>query len=418
MEHFAHPSHSGRHSDDTTTVNLPVCKSTLARWLILEAVDGKATLAELLDQAPTLPDDLRVLRLGLEGGGIDCRDSGTALRLLTAYHAIRGGEHTFTGSERLCQRPISELLDLLTVAGAKITPLGAQGHLPFTLRSDRPLHFPETIDAHHWRSSQYVSALLLSGVRSHILYPDSGPSYAYILLTIRCLDQFGYQVAIAGDRIDIVGRTSVKSPVMGNMDDLPRDWSSAGYWYELLALCPTIPSLEAKSLCLGSHHPDERVVDLYKKHFAITTTAGPSATRLHSSHTEALHSHVEIDLSQSPDLFSAIACTCLGQRRTFALSGLDLLRHKESDRIESFIANAGRLGASGFATTTSTLTWDGTLHPTPSAVIDPMSDHRVAMAFGILAKSGALGGQYDIKAPNVVQKSYPQFWEELHKLLP
>lgn len=399
------------HFPDHLSVELPLCKSTLARDIILDANSGASELRDQLTLHPTLPRDLHILVDGLKGGVIDCGESGTALRFLTAYHAVHGGRHTFTGSERLGERPITELLDTLHSAGVAITYHEEAGHLPYTIEGLPPLHFPESIDATHWRSSQYISALLLSGCPSRFIYPEGSPSYAYVLLTLQRMQKQGYTVAKSGECLRITDHARAMQHLAGTTP-LQRDWSSASYWYALLALSPEIQTITLPGLYCDSGHPDEAIVDFYSRHFGIHTD-GPEAM---ITRTNSVKKTIVADLSQSPDLFLTVACTCLGLRLPFRLSGLTLLPHKESDRIESFLVNATKLGAVGFRRTSSTLTWDGTLNPTPSATIDPHEDHRVAMSFGVLLLSGALAGSYRMLSPQVVGKSYPQFWTQFSTL--
>lgn len=410
MEHsplILRPLHFPHH----LTAELPLCKSTLARDLILEANSGTSELRDRLNSDPTLPRDLQVLVDGLRGGVIDCADSGTALRFLTAYHAVHGGRHTFTGSRRLGERPITELLETLRAAGVAITYLEQEGQLPYTIEGKRPLHFPKTINATHWRSSQYLSALLLSGCPSRFVYPEASPSYAYVLLTLQRMQKQGYTVSKNRDSLQITHHSASAHP-FGAATPLQRDWSSAAYWYALLALCPEIRTITLPGLYRDSGHPDEAVATLYSHHFGIHT----HGTEAILTRSIVVEKTVVADLSQSPDLFLTVACTCLGLRLPFRLSGLTLLPHKESDRIESFLTIATNLGAEGFRRTASTLTWDGTLHPTPSATIDPHEDHRVAMSFGVLLLSGAFAGSYRMLSPQVVGKSYPQFWAQFPSL--
>lgn len=394
-------------------INLPYCKSSLARDLVIEAGLGIDETAKALSNGPTLPQDIHVMIQGLQGGVIDCQDSGTALRFLTTYHALHGGAHLFTGSIQLKKRPIFELLNLLSGFGVKITHLENEGEIPYRISSTAPLIFPKVIDATNWHSSQFVSALLLSGVPSRIIYPPNSPSYEYVQLTLQRLQHYGYKYSQTIDYIQLTQNSVAETRIACGKESLQRDWSSAGYWYELLALTPSVAGIKLTDLRSGSGHPDERVAEVYHTYFGVETMQdGGYIQRREDTPTGP----VTVDLSQSPDLFLTIACTCLGLMRPFHLTGLTFLPHKESDRIRSFILNAERIGAQGFTYASDTLTWDGTLSPTPSATIDPYRDHRIAMAFAVLCSSGTLPGSYQMKTPEVVSKSYPTFWQELSKL--
>lgn len=112
-------------------VNLPASKSISNRALIIQALTpGAPTPFNLSDC-----DDTRVLKdaLRLLPSHIDIGPAGTAMRFLTAYLAITPGEHTLTGSERMRQRPIGQLVDALRLLGAEIAYEGEEGFPPLRI---------------------------------------------------------------------------------------------------------------------------------------------------------------------------------------------------------------------------------------------------------------------------------------------
>ena len=120
-----------------------------------------------------------------------------------------------------------------------------------------------------------------------------------------------------------------------------------------------------------------------------------------------------MDLSQNLDLFLPIALTAVALDCPFEITGIHLLRNKESDRIASLIENIQPYGVTGIKLTEDRIAWSGTRTPVAKEVsIHPHNDHRVAMAFGIWGSSQS-EIQTTILTPDVVHKSYPSFFDDL-----
>ena len=120
----------------------------------------------------------------------------------------------------------------------------------------------------------------------------------------------------------------------------------------------------------------------------------------------------EADLATCPDLAQTVCVVCAMLRRPFRLTGLSTLRIKETDRLAALQAELLKLGRSIEIDGDDTLAYDGNAVPVQpeNIVIDTYSDHRMAMAF---APCALLLPGLRIAAPEVVGKSYPDFWQHL-----
>lgn len=340
-------------------------------------------------------DDLKVFyhaveqlaqRQGSSSCKVDCGESGTAIRFLIIASLFEPGDTQLVGSPRLIERIKRDDLQFITQLGGDYQWLSEES----TLIIVPPKEVHDTTLTNHWSSSQYLSAIELcnEAYGTKIAYhfsPDS-PSYSYLQLT--------QSVISKGDKYP-----------------LERDWSAASFWYQLLATNPQVEQIVFPQLNLDSVQPDRAVADLYRS-FGIETkesNEGVHITRV----GECTAQRIEMDLSQNLDLFLPIALTAVALDCPFEITGIRLLRNKESDRIASLIENIQPYGVTGIELTEDRIAWSGTRTPGAKEVsIDPRNDHRVAMAFGIWG-SNQSEIQTTILTPDVVHKSYPSFFDDL-----
>lgn len=413
---------------------LPPCKSVLARDLILAyRLCGFSGVEKLINKytetfGVELPTDVSVLFMGLkalhgfsgEVCSVDLKDSGTALRFLVTTLSLQGGCYFLTGSERLSKRPIQEIVDLLSAMGIVFVPekripsRHATISLPFTLKSKgrASLMLPEAVYSDEWRSSQFVSALLLNQAVKHVYLNKKTPSASYVRLTLARLKAFGIQ-SEWGDACITLNVTSPLSWVGVDGIKYYADWSAASFWYQFLALSSQ-REIYLGGLDLSLGHPDQSVVGIYERYWGIRTIEAEKGIEVIKSDCFE-ERDIVVDLSQSPDLFLSFACSCLGHRRSFHITGLSLLPFKESDRMRIFVENARALGYEGFSYTSSSISYIAQPQKKifDAVLIDPQNDHRMAMAFSILANSELCLNRAIVLSPDVVKKSYPKFWEEL-----
>ncbi|MDO5035544.1 MAG: hypothetical protein Q4D93_01100 [Porphyromonas sp.] len=404
----------------TKVIHLPPSKSIAARELMVDhllfssARERYQYYKALYDR--DLPVDVIVLgealkRLEEQGGGevaLDCHESGTALRFLTALAALRSSPTTLHCSSRLAERPLTPLLSVYEGLGAHFTWHGTTLHVS-PAKSRR---FNSTIDTTHWSSSQFASSILLTAPlldwnTLRLKVAPEAPSFSYLWLTIQLLRARGIECTYTGEVIEI----KRISPISATLKPVEADWSSTSYIYQLLAIGGETEPIYLPGLQSNSHQPDAKITDI----FALWGVSLDDNQVLHR--TGSLRPRkLDLDLSQQIDLFPALAVTCTATGVPFHFRGIKTLRHKESDRLCAVREGLENLGYSGFTTGANTLSWDGTEPATPTrgAHITTYNDHRITMAFAILDAARDLGLHLSDKES--VTKSFPSFWEQLSQL--
>ena len=340
---------------------------------------------------------------------LDAGDSGTAARFLTAVAAAVPGRFTLTGSERLRERPVEDLVTALRTAGARIAYEGPEGFLPLdveggTLRTGSGV--PVRVDAA--RSGQFLSALLIAGaaVDGGLAAAASGPvaSEPYVGLTAAMLREFGHRVEAANGVFRVArGRTAI------SRYEPPGDWSSA---IPLLAAAAIAggevrveglewPSADADAAAVGVL--EAMGVAISGERGAVSASASRGALRA-----------VEADASNFPDAVPALAACAAFAAGESRFHGIGHLRIKESDRIDALLAILRGAGADAAGEVDALVVRGGALRPGASARRLPTrNDHRMAMAAGLLALAVP---EVLIENPRCVAKSYPGFWRDLDGL--
>jgi 3-phosphoshikimate 1-carboxyvinyltransferase len=332
---------------------------------------------------------------------IDCRESGTTLRFIAAAAAASDRPVVLTGSRRLAERPMDELLRELTVLGARCRYLRVGG-LPLEIRG--PIHGGAvSLDAS--QSSQFVSALLLvlptRDEDSTVELRGAVVSEPYLEATLAVLAHHGIRVERRGTRFRIPGRQRFR----GTRFRVPGDASSAAYLWAAAVLGGG--SVRVRGIPAAWPQADLAVLDLLKSTGAAVRKHPDGAT-VHSGKRTPFR----IDLTRTPDLYplaGVLAATAPGMSR---LLGAEHVVYKESDRRAGTAKLARQLGARVRASRTGLLI-EGTR--SPRAVSAPnFTDHRMVMsaAVGALAAEGAsLVGKAES-----VRKSFPGFWDALTEL--
>ncbi|MCX6281739.1 MAG: 3-phosphoshikimate 1-carboxyvinyltransferase [Bacteroidetes bacterium] len=417
------------------TIQLPSSKSISNRMLIMQALSGaKFEIINLSKSTDTLILQKLLNKIHASSGKqdaveLDCSDAGTDLRFLTALLAVKPGRWVLTGTDRMRQRPVGELVEDLKLLGASIEYLGNVGFPPLLIKG-RNLK-SDTLNVNAGVSSQFVSALLMIGpylsegltlnLRGDVV------SEPYIDMTVALMKECGIKARKWKHKI------SVEPGVYSASEfTVESDWSAASFWYQAAALSDKtdlhLPGLEEKSLqgdsVVASAFSVFGVVSEFRKEKAgsrkskvpvpgsrFPVPESPSALHL-SRHPSRLEGFF-YDFTRHPDLALPMiaACAALGIRGRF--EGLKSLVIKESDRVRSLTTELLKLGCKLTVTTGDFPVIEilpSKLFAKPEVIIDTYRDHRIAMTFAMLAlKTGSIR----IADPDVVSKSYPGFWDEL-----
>lgn len=393
-------------------VTLPASKSISNRVSILSALSsGDAPLRNLADS-----DDGRALQRALtsEDETVDIGAAGTAMRFLTAYFAARPGRTCLlTGSERMRRRPIGLLVDALRGLGADITYAGDEGYPPLRIVGRRLCGGEVTMDS--GVSSQYLSALLMvaptmeQGLRLRLT--GETVSETYLRMTVGLMRRFGVEVTEADG-----GRTFAVAPqpIRAVPFTVEADWSAASYWYEMVALTrDASATVLLRGLTRDSLQGDAVIAELFER-LGVRTTFTDSGLRLDRRPDFRLPTSFTCDCVLIPDMAQTLVVTCAALGLPFCFDGLQSLRIKETDRLAALQTELRKFGFVLTEHDGCTLLWDGTRCLEEAApVVATYNDHRMAMAFAPLALRRARG--VTIAQPEVVTKSYPRFWDDLHE---
>ena len=407
------------------TIQLTGSKSECNRALIIGALsDGlvkvenisdaadTVTLAHVLESAPIAvgsgeseindsgpkTQDLRLINIG---------PAGTAMRFLTAFLTLGKEEVILTGSERMKQRPIGILVNALRGIGADISYEEQEGFPPLRIKGGFE-QLSDTITIKGDISSQYITALLLiaSQLPQGLIVQIEGEltSRPYVEMTLAMLQQAGIRHQWDGNSIHIANQAFRATSLY-----VEPDWSAASYWYAIAALSDEaelfLPGLTAYSL------QGDNVITEIMANFGITSQFKDGGVYLKKEAKELVRKI--FDMKSCPDLAQTVivVCAALGHDATF--TGLETLKIKETDRVKALQNELAKIGVKLIEKGQVYKLDCSEKHIPESVFINTYDDHRMAMAFAPLA---LLIPEVEIEDYQVVEKSYPAFWNDLEKV--
>ncbi|WP_396158515.1 3-phosphoshikimate 1-carboxyvinyltransferase [Flavobacterium sp.] len=347
---------------------------------------------------------------------IDVHHAGTAMRFLTAYFAIQQEkEIVLTGSSRMKERPIKILVDALRQLGAEISYEENEGFPPIKIKGKKLTQHKVSLDANV--SSQYISALLLiapkleNGIQ--VTLEGEITSVPYIKMTLALLNKIGVETYFEGDKIIVKPLVNLSAPEVsgeGQQITIESDWSSASYFYSIIALSKIGTEITLSSFKINSLQGDSALIEIYKN-FGVETIFNSNKSITISKINIKNQKSLLFNLQSSPDIAQTIALTCFGLGIGCHLTGLHTLKIKETDRIQALKTELEKVGAK-VSITENSLTLEPSDTINPDIKIKTYQDHRMAMAFAPLALKTPL----IIEDAEVVSKSYPTFWDDLTKI--
>ncbi|MFZ4679544.1 MAG: 3-phosphoshikimate 1-carboxyvinyltransferase [Flavobacterium sp.] len=345
---------------------------------------------------------------------VEVNHAGTAMRFLTAFFAIQENrEVVLTGSSRMQERPIKILVDALRQLGAEISYELNEGFPPIRIKGKKLIQNKVSLSANV--SSQYISALLLIAPKLEngleLTLEGEITSVPYIKMTLSLLNEIGVETSFVGNKITVKSLSYVPNPLPLIVES---DWSSASYFYSVIALSEIGTEITLSSYKKNSLQGDSVLAEIYKD-FGVETIFDNNKIHLRRFQIPIPKSLI-LNLNDSPDIAQTIAVTCFGLGIGCHLTGLHTLKIKETDRLEALKTELSKLGASVSITNVSlTLqSYSPPLERFPKDVvaIKTYQDHRMAMAFAPLA----LKTDIIIEEAEVVSKSYPAFWIDLKSI--
>jgi len=386
-------------------VSLPSSKSISNRLLIIRALSSNRFPINGLSDS----DDTLALQQGLQSESevIDIGHAGTSMRFLTAYFAVTGCAKIITGSERMKNRPISDLVDALNQLGADIRYLEKQGFPPIQT-SGKPLS-GDFIEINRNVSSQFISAMLMVAPSLSkgltICIKGELVSTPYLKMTLELMQQAGVYATWKDNTITVTHQDYSLDKIT-----VERDWSAASYWYQMAVLANDVELL-LEGVTEKSIQGDA-IISQMSRSFGIKTEYTSKGALL-TKHKNICHS-LELDFIQTPDLVQTMVVTCCLNNTHFRFAGVQTLRVKETDRIAAMQNEMLKLGYCIKETEPDVIEWNGErVKPQSQICISTYHDHRMAMAFApaVIHFQGL-----QIEDTEVVSKSYPNFWNNLKSI--
>ena len=393
----------------TGEVVLPASKSISNRLLIIKYLSGSKAKIENLSDA----DDTKLLAQLIKklekhkDFSFDAGNAGTVMRFATALLSVIDGSYTLTASERMKKRPVSALVDALRELGAQISYANEEGMPPLLIRGKKLKHNTIHIDASE--SSQFISALLLiaplieGGLE---IIPSGKPvSRPYIAMTEALMREAGIDITDSYEGILVK-----EDPYRFEGKKVEADWSAAAFFYEMLSLADEgeffLKGLEENSL-----QGDAVIAGLFD-YLGVKTLYEPEGVRIIK--TGEAKKNIRVDFNDHPDLALPYIVSCAALDVIGTFTGLENLRIKESDRLEALSEGLAKFdydfretGFGEWVLINSCRSDKSKNTPGQNIVIQTFNDHRVAMAFApMVLKTGKLA----IENPDVVEKSFPEFW--------
>lgn len=341
---------------------------------------------------------------------VDVHHAGTAMRFLTAFFAIQEGKEVIlTGSSRMKERPIKILVEALRQLGAEISYEENEGFPPIKIIGKKLTQSKVSLPANV--SSQYISALLLIAPKLEnglkLTLEGEITSVPYIKMTLALLHEIGVETSFQNNIIKVNSTPETRNSQHVTIES---DWSSASYWYSIVALSDIGTQITLSSYKQDSLQGDSALVEIYKN-FGVETIFNNDNSITISKDKNPKPETFNSQLNDCPDIAQTIAITSFGLGIGCHLTGLHTLKIKETDRLEALKTELSKLGAN-ISVTNDSLTIQQSNNLNSNIKIATYQDHRMAMAFAPLALKTSL----IIEDAEVVSKSYPTFWEDLKNI--
>ena len=396
----------------TGTITLDGSKSIANRVLIIQALCAEAFSIEKIAGSRDTETLQRLLNSKDET--LDTGAAGTTFRFLTAYLALQKGTQILTGSDRMKQRPIGVLVEALRGLGAQIEYVEQEGYPPLRIGEPKQVR-GGALSISAGTSSQYISALLLiaptlpEGLQ--LTLEGTIVSRPYIEMTLNIMRYFGAEVTWMEQAIKVA-----PGAYRGRPFTVEADWSAASYYYAMAAFGEEV-DLQLNGLYRDSVQGDAVVADIMRA-FGIETEYNGTGIRLTRSGREKRA--LDQDFLTCPDLAQTVAVACAGTGKSGMFTGLETLRIKETDRIAALQNELAKVQV-WLSQLPAKFTGDpsreyfmieGNATFTDTPTFATYEDHRMAMAFAPLAMLHPVA----IEEPEVVVKSYPEYWNDLRQL--
>uniref|UniRef100_A0A7V4JR14 3-phosphoshikimate 1-carboxyvinyltransferase n=1 Tax=Thermodesulfobacterium geofontis TaxID=1295609 RepID=A0A7V4JR14_9BACT len=407
------------------SLKLPTSKSLTQRALICSAL--AKGISKIIN--PLISEDTLLLKEALEAIGVNIKgrediweiegrfpphlsekkiylgNNGTGARFFLALATIGKGSYVeIYGKSRLHERPMGPLIESLRKLSAHIECLEKEGFLPVRVKEGKlisqKINLPGNI------SSQFISALLLIGPYLprglEIFIEGELLSKAYIDLTNEVMKTYGVEVEFSENKFRVF-----PSFYRATSYEVEADTSTASYFLAIPLILGR-GEIIIENYNAFSRQGDVKFLEYIKKMGAKIEILYPLGVKVSF---ERILKGIEIDLSDTPDLFPTLCILGAVAEGKTILKGAPHLRYKETDRIKAMVTELRKLGVKAEELPDGAII-EGT-KKFKSAIINSYDDHRIAMSFAIL---GLKKEGIRIENPECVAKSFPEFWNYIEKL--
>jgi len=377
-------------------------KSESNRLLILQKLFGNIEIKNISNSQDT---NLLQKALNSDEKIIDIQHTGTAMRFLTSFFAVQEGvEKILTGSERMKQRLIKPLVEALRELRTDIEYLEKEGFPPLKIKGKKLeknfVEIPADI------SSQFITSLILVGGKLEngltIKLLGEITSKPYIEMTLKLLSEISGKSIILKDKTIQIPNIKTQKTVF----TVESDWSSASYFYSFSTL--NRQKITLKNFNKNSLQGDSRITEIYSQFFGIDTIFNENQQKitLIPKSNFSLPQSIQLNMNDCPDIAQTVCITASALKIPFEIGGLATLKIKETDRLSALQNELKKIGCETEITDSSIKSVLYT-NPEKNISIATYGDHRMAMAFAPYS----LIQEIEIQNPEVVEKSFPDFWE-------
>ena len=426
------PTLSQTGSKHPVWVQVPASRSAANRTLLLAALaNGESILRDF----PVMDDtqDMRNALSALDVRVIECPEglrvqgcsghwpnqqavlssgrSGTAARFLTAVLALSDGNYTLDADDQMRRRPMIPLLNALRSAGAQIEHMLEGSSFPLSITGRGHTDIPLRMQINIKESSQYLSALLLAAgaTRQPAEIISSGShGTSFVDMTLRTMAEFGVSVQKKECAEHTVYSLDAAGGYSSGTYQIEPDLLSACYFFALSALLGTSVGVYGTSLdCM---HPGIAFLSILAR-MGCTYEQLPEGILFHGPENGHLSGGFSADLSSCADHALTLAALASFADAPVTMTGIAHIRAQESDRVLNIVQNLAALGGHAEEAVDSVTVFPANLH---GGIVDPMDDHRAAMAFSLI---GTRIAGVRIQHPSCCAKTFPGFFEVLDDAL-
>lgn len=388
----------------STLRNMGLCNDTEA------ALDIARALGASVENDGTTTYYIRGASIGENRRAVTLNvgESGLSTRLFTPLASLSPTQITITGHGSILGRPIDAMQEPLRTLGVDITT--RDGYLPLSVRG--PLRGGVvTVDGS--LSSQFITGLLMAlplAAEDTYLTVNNPRSIPYIDMTLEVLEAFGIEIENQNHRLFKIASSQQYQATDYNIEG---DWSGAS--------CMLVAGAIAGEVTLLNLNPASKQAD--RAILGALVSAGAAVCQHHDNSVTVGRApggtlrSFDFDATDCPDLFPALAALAAHCHGVTTIKGTSRLAHKESNRSIAIVTEFEKLGVEIDITQHDTMKVHGRPDSRTRVTnrnIDSHNDHRIAMATAVAALTA--DAPVEISGAESVEKSYPTFWDDLHKI--